>query len=67
MFMIQGKQDIDGEPRYDVAAQLVPGGEFNTAEEYLSESISLTDEIKRRQFLMLLADREEDKVEGNKN
>ena len=56
MYMIEGKEDIGGKPRYDVAAQSLPNSTYKTAEEFLSEATSLVDEINRRQRLMKAAD-----------
>tara|TARA_R110000782_G_scaffold269988_1_gene369203 strand:- start:49 stop:615 length:567 start_codon:yes stop_codon:yes gene_type:complete len=60
MYMIQGKTDIMGKPRYDAAAQSIPNSQYQTAEDYLVESTSLIDELNRRQMLMYYADIAED-------
>jgi len=60
MYVIQGKTDIMGKPRYDAAAQAMPNSDYKTAEEYIAESTSLIDELNRRQTLMYYADIAED-------
>ena len=66
MYMIEGKKDILGRPRYDVGAQTIPNSNYETAEEYLSESTSLLDELDRRQFLMHFAGVAEDDTKAEK-
>ena len=66
MYMIEGKKDILGRPRYDVGAQAIPNSNYETAEEYLSESTGLLDELNRRQFLMHFAGVAEDDTKAEK-
>ena len=64
MYMIDGKKPILGKPRYDMAAEALPKslGNFTSAEEYLSKSTSLLDELNRRQMLMHFAGVAEDQA-----
>jgi hypothetical protein len=68
MYMIQGKTPILGRPRFDMGAQAIPNSNYQSSEEYLSESTSLLDELNRRQMLMHYADiAEEQAKEASKN